>query len=78
MLNVYQFLSIFHPHFHRNQKAARTRSNCPAVLEQWIFSDHNFYVFVDGVVIKIFVYLLITNPLLYANIVSLLEQDMET
>ena len=53
-----------------------TRSNCPTVLEEWIFLDHTFYVFVDEVVMKILVYLLITNPSLYESIVNLFEHDM--
>ena len=55
-----------------------TRSNCPTVLEEWIFLDHTFYVFVDEVVMKILVYLLITNPSLYESIVNLFEHDMVT
>ena len=38
------------------------------------FLDHAFY----EVVIKIFVYFLITNPSWYENIVNLFEHDMET
>ena len=55
-----------------------TRSNCPTVLEEWIFLDHTFYVFVDEVVMKILVYLSITNPSLYESIVNLFEHDMVT
>ena len=65
-------LSIFRPLFDINKKAVRQRSNCPAVLEEWI------YVFVDEVVMKIFVYVLIMNPLLYEKIVNLFELNMET
>ena len=48
-----------------NKKALRRRSNCSIVLEEWIFLDHTFYVFADKVVMKIFIYLLITKPSLY-------------
>lgn len=48
-----------------NKKELRWRSNCPIVLEEWIFLDLTFYVFADKVVIKIFLYLLITKPSLY-------------
>ena len=67
-INFYQYYT---PHFDITKKVVRTRSNCTAVLEEWIFLDHTFYVFVDKVVMKIFVYLLITNPSLYENIVNL-------
>ena len=53
----------------------RTRSNCPVVLEELIFLDHTFYAFVDQFIIRIFVYLLITNPSLYENIVKYLSQN---
>ena len=42
------------------------------------FRSYFFYVFIDEVAIKIFVYLLIANPSLYGNIVNLFEHDMET
>ena len=54
----------------------RTRSNCPVILEEWIFLDHTFHVFVDEVVIRISDYLLIKNPSLYENMVNLFEHDM--
>ena len=74
---IYTFLSIFPPHFDLNKKVVRTRSNCPVKLAEWTFLDHTFYVFVDEVVTKIFVYLLITNFSLYENVVNLFEHDMK-
>ena len=55
----------------------RRRSNCPVALEEWIFLDHNFDVFVDEVIINMFVYLLITNATFYENIVNLIEYKTE-
>ena len=53
--------------------------NCLTVLEEWIVLDHTFLCFfLDEVVMKIFVYLLITNPSLYQKIVNLFEPDMKT
>ena len=75
---VYLFINISLPHFDTNKKVVRTISKCPAILGEWIFLDHTFYVLVDEVVMKIFVYLLIMNPSLYENIVNLLEHDMKT
>ena len=42
-----------------------------------IFLGHTYFVFVDKVVINIFVYLFIMNSSLYENIVDLFEHDME-
>ena len=75
---MYQFLLISPPQFDINKKAVRTRSNCPVILEEWIFLDHTSYGFVDEVVMKIFVYLLITNTSLYENILNPFEHVMET
>ena len=78
-LNVYQFLSVSPSHFGINKKVVRMRSNYPVVLEEWIFLDNIcFVVFVDEMEIKVFVYLLITNPSFYESIVNLFEHDMET
>ena len=55
----------------------RRRSNCPVALEEWIFLDHNFDVFVDEVIINMFVYFLITNATFYENIVNLIEYKTE-
>ena len=74
-INFYQYFS---PHFDINKKAARTRFNCPGVLEELIFLGHTFYIFVEIVVMKTLVYLLIENPLLYENIVNLFAHDIET
>ena len=60
-------LSIFRPLFDINKKVVRFM-----FIILWI------YVFVDEVVMKIFVYVLITNPSLYEKIVNLFELDMET
>ena len=49
------FLSIFHPNFDIIKKVVMTRFNFPIILEEWIYLDHTFYVFVGEVVIKIFV-----------------------
>ena len=53
------------------------KSNCPVALEEWIFLDHNFDVFVGEVIINMFVYLLITNATFYENIVNLIEYKTE-
>ena len=69
----------FYKYFGINKKSVRTRSSCLFVLEEWVFLDHTLYVFVDEMVIKIFIYhLLIMNPALHENIVNLFEHDMET
>ena len=60
-------LSIFRPLFDINKKAVRFM-----FIILWI------YVFVDKVVMKIFVYVFITSPSLYEKIVNLFELDMET
>ena len=60
-----------------NKKVVRVRLNCPGIFEEWIFLDI-FYVFIDEVVMKIFISFLITNPLLYESIVNLFEHNMVT
>ena len=42
-ISFYQFQYSLH-HFDINNKLVRTRSNCPAVLEESILLDHTFYV----------------------------------
>ena len=69
---------IFPPLFDINKKAGTTRSNFPIVLDEWIFWIIFFYVFVDEMIIKIFVYLLITNTSLDEDIVNLFKHDTET
>ena len=71
-----KFLSIFSPYFENNKKVVKARFNCPARFEEWIFLDHTFYVFVDEVVMKLFVYLLITNSSLCKNIVNLFKHNV--
>ena len=71
-----KFLSIFSPYFENNKKVVKARFNCPARFEEWIFLGHTFYVFVDEVVMKLFVYLLITNSSLCKNIVNLFKHNV--
>ena len=73
-----KFVSVFPTHFDVDKKVMRMRFNCPIALEEQIFLDHTSYVFADKVVIRIFVYLLVTNPLLCENIVNLFEHTMTT
>ena len=79
LLNVYRFLSISPPpptSFWCKHRV-EDRIQLPHCIEGMHFLDHTFYIFVDEVVLKIFVYLLIINPSSYENVANLFKLDME-
>ena len=70
-LNVCQFWTNIPPSLWYKQKSSEHEVQLSHQFGGMGFLDHTFYVFVDEVVMKILVYLLIMNPSLYENIVNI-------